>query len=74
MFAYILEKATNEELKEMWYKVMNMEFMLQSENWDTRISIAFELEVRKRLSNGTMKSEISTFPTDWELFVNCCKD
>lgn len=74
MFAYILEKATNEELKEMWYKVMNMEFMLQSEKWDTRISIAFELEVRKRLSNGTMKSEISYFPTDWELFVDCCKD
>ena len=74
MFAYILGKAPNKELEELWYKVMGMEFMLQSEKWDARITIAFELEVRKRLANGTMKIEIEPCPSDWNLFVICCKD
>lgn len=72
-FNKLLEKAKNEELKDLWQKVMLMDCMSDWNEFTESVSMAFESEVIKRLSNGTMVSEISDFPTDWDLFVNCCK-
>jgi hypothetical protein len=72
-FNKLLEKATNDELKGLWQQVMFMDFINDCNGFVDRVITGFESEIRKRLSNGTMVSEISDFPTDWDLFVNCCK-
>lgn len=72
-FNKLLEKATNEELKDLWQKVMFMDCMSDYNDFVESVNTSFENEIKKRLNNGSMKSEITSFPTDWDLFVNCCE-
>jgi hypothetical protein len=68
----ILVRATNEELKKLYYSIFMMEYNDDWTDFSEEVSKAFEDEVRKRLNNGTMKNELSSFPTDWEIFVSNC--
>lgn len=73
VFTKILEKTTNEELEKLFNIVMALNFIGEWDYLAISVSNTFTREVEKRLSNGTLKKETSKFPTDWELFVNCCK-
>lgn len=73
-FNKLLEKATNDELKGLWQQVMSMDFIGKWDCLTINVTNAFTREIKKRLNNDTMKSELSDFPTDWELFVSNCKD
>lgn len=72
-FAKILEKATNKELEKLFYTVLFMDFVGKWDCFAISITNAFTSEIKKRLNNGTMESRHSDFPSDWDLFVNCCE-